>query len=81
MMMLLVRSDRRVRQAQNQRRYRMRRAMGQTVCRVTVNSERLLDLLVAKDYLPDNVIHDDAMVERALTRFIDDETRKINRYR
>jgi len=71
----------RARQRANQKRYRLRRAFGQSVHRVTANDETLIDLLVVKHHLPDNVIHDRAMIERALTRYIEDEGRKINRYR
>jgi hypothetical protein len=41
----------------------------------------VIDLLVTRRYLPDNVIHDRAAIESALTRLIADETSRINRYR
>jgi hypothetical protein len=71
----------RARQRAKQKRYRLRRVYGQSVHRVTTNDERVIDLLVAKGFLPNNVVHDRPMIERALTKFIDDETRKIFRYR
>jgi hypothetical protein len=80
---MLVRSHineaRRARQRANQQRYRLRRVYGQRVLRITVNEMKVIDLLVAKNYLPENAIHSRAMVERALTRFIDDLGRRIAR--
>jgi len=70
----------RARARAKQKRYRLRQAYGQSVHRVTTNDERLIDLLVAKGYLPDNVIHDRPMIERALTEFIANEASKLNRY-
>jgi hypothetical protein len=75
-----ISETKRARQRAAQKRYRLRRVYGQSVHRVTTNDERVIDLLIAKRYLPDNIIHGRAMVERALTRFIDDEARKIKRY-
>jgi hypothetical protein len=66
----------RARQRANQNRYRLRRVYGQRVYRVTANDERLIDMLVAKHYLPDNIVHNRLMIERALTKFIDDEAQK-----
>ena len=74
-------SEKRARQRAKQKRYRLRRAFGQSVHRVTTYNERVIDLLVARRYLPDDVIHDRPSIERALTKFIDDETRQIFRYR
>ena len=66
----------RLRQRANQKRYRRRQVYGQMVPRITINAEYVINLLVAKRYLPDNVVHDREMIARALSKYIDDEAKK-----
>jgi hypothetical protein len=54
----------------------LRKKRGQAVYRVTAYSERLIDLLVSKGKLADDEIHTLAMIEQALTEWIDEEGRK-----
>jgi hypothetical protein len=64
------------RHAANSARYRYRKRRGQGVYYLTANKERLIDLLVRKGYLADDVIHSHATIELAVCRFIDDEGQK-----
>jgi hypothetical protein len=74
--MLTRARDKRARAREASKRYRARKHRRQKIFRATANQERLIDLLVRKGYLPDDIEHDHAMIEAALTIFVDDEGRK-----
>jgi hypothetical protein len=63
------------RSRENSKRYRMRRARGQAVYYLSANSERLINFLVRKGLLPDDVVHSHAEIELALAHWVDDETK------
>jgi hypothetical protein len=75
---VVTRLERRKRDALNARRYRCRHRAGQVVLEVTVNAERLVDLLVAQRYLIDGIAHDRGTLQHALAKFVDDAARENN---